>query len=203
MSEQLENFSPSCERNKQVILAELQPLLAQCFEVLEIGSFSGQHALHFSEKLPQLFWHTSDVASNLNALNHNLSYFAPDNCRLPFELDVSQKSQWPEQYFDAIYTANTLHIMSWENVQQLFANIRQVTKQGTLFVVYGPFNYDGKFTSNSNADFEQWLKARDINSGIRDFEQVNELAKQVGFELKHDIGMPANNRLLVWQQTQA
>lgn len=197
----LKNFSPSCERNKDVILAQLKHLLSDSKQppnVLEIGSLSGQHAIHFSKHLPHILWQPTDLHECINALTHNVSQYAPDNCLPAKVLDVAEGSHWPSENFDYVYTANTLHIMSWQHVIELFKNVSRVCKSGTQLIVYGPFKYNGQFTSDSNAEFEIWLKDRDKNSGIRDFEAIDTLAKEVGFGLHSDIAMPANNQLLTW-----
>ncbi len=199
----LRNFSPSCERNKAAILAELKRLFGANTEhstVLEIGSYSGQHAIHFSEHLPQLVWQPTDLSEHLASLQYNLTLYHRENCLSAKELDVSQPEHWPNNPFDFIFTANTLHIMPWQHVEHLFNNLSHVSDENTQLAVYGPFKYQGEYTSASNEEFEYWLKDRDQRSGIRDFEAVDLLAKKAGFTLKHDIAMPANNQLIVWQK---
>lgn len=200
---ELKNFSPSCERNKDAILAQLTRVLAaqeKLSSVLEIGSLSGQHAIHFSRHLPHILWQSTDLEECISALVDNLSLYAPGNCLPAKELNVAQAEQWPNETFDHVFTANTLHIMSWQHVIDLFKNIPQVSHQGTQLIIYGPFKYKGQFTSKSNEEFELWLKDRDRNSGIRDFEAINSLAEKAHFSLKADIAMPANNQLLVWKR---
>jgi len=194
------NFSPSCERNQGYILAQLKQLFAAVDRVLELGSLSGQHALHFSAALEHLSWQPSDLAENVPALRENIRQGKLDNCLAPITLDVTQAGDWPEKYYDGIFTANTLHIMSWPSVVKMFENLPGVCQSGTLLSIYGPFKYQGKFTSDSNAGFQQWLQDRDPLSGIRDFEQVDHLAGKQGFKLLSDISMPANNQLLTWQK---
>jgi len=193
------NFSPSCERNQAALLAELTAIFSTKQYILEIGSFSGQHAIHFSENIPNINWQPSDVEEHLPALVQNLAEASLENCQKPIVLNVTESHHWPTAQYEAIFTANTLHIMSWQDVQKLFDNINKVCKKGTLLCIYGPFKYQGKFTSVSNADFQSWLQNRDLNSGIRDFEKVNELAVEQGFTFVSDINMPANNQLLTWQ----
>ena len=193
------NFSESCERNKDPILTQLMPLLADCTSVLELGSHSGQHAFHFAEQLPHLHWQLSDQAQTVSALTHNHEQAELANVRAPITLDVANKVDWPQQKYTAVYSANTLHIMSAEHVEALFSHIRSVCQPNTVLVIYGPFNYQGNYTSPSNEKFQQWLQARDKRSGIRDFEWVNKLAQAAGFVLEADINMPANNQLLVWR----
>lgn len=195
------NFAPSCERNKTVIWQAIAPYLADKNSVLEIGSLSGQHACYFSANLPNVQWQCTDLASNLSALNANLQLHGNDNITQPIALDVADSTQWPSTPFDVIYTANSLHIMSWQHVLACFANMPKSANSGTLFIAYGPFNFGGNYTSESNAEFDIWLKDRDPRSAIRDFEAVDTLAKQVGMALIANIDMPANNQLLVWRFT--
>lgn len=197
----MKNFSASCERNKEAILNELKLHFSNVSQVLELGSLSGQHAIHFSEELTHLQWQPSDLIENIIALNQNISEYNITNCRSPLAIDVAQYSQWPDEKYDAIYTANTLHIMSWQHVEALFEHLPKVCNKNALLCIYGPFKYQGHFTSTSNAEFQQWLQNRDVNSGIRDFEKVNELARAQGFLLQSDKTMPANNQLIVWKMT--
>ncbi len=193
------NFSPSCERNQAVILTELMAKFTSGYQVLEIGSLSGQHAIHFSENIPDIKWQPSDLHENLSALTQNVTDALLKNCQSPIVLDVADKHQWPDSKYEAIFTANTLHIMSWQHVEKLFENIKHVCQKGTLLCIYGPFKYQGEYTSASNENFQLWLKNRDLESGIRDFEKVNELAIKQGFTLISDKNMPANNQLITWQ----
>ncbi|WP_286264427.1 DUF938 domain-containing protein [Thalassotalea atypica] len=205
----IKNFASSCERNKAVIFEHLKAALSSHQErfnltqtkVLELGSYSGQHAIHFCQQLNKVQWQPSDVEQNIALLKHNLGLFSLNNCLAPITLDVSNKSQWPNKKYDLIFTANTLHIMSWQHVEQLFDHMVMSTESHAMFLVYGPFKYRGDFTSPSNAEFDVWLKDRDPQSGIRDLEKVTLLANNAGFTLEHDIDMPANNQLLVWQKT--
>ncbi|WP_337053328.1 DUF938 domain-containing protein [Pseudoxanthomonas sp. USHLN014] len=192
-------FAPSCARNRDPILAVLRPLLARTRRVLEIGSGTGQHAVHFAAALPQLCWQTSERAEHLPGIAAWLDEAALPNTPPPLELDVA-RGPWPAQTFDAVFTANTLHIMGWPQVQACFAGLSGVLEHGGVLAVYGPFNYGGAFTSDSNAQFDQWLKARDPVSGIRDLEAVDALARGIGLRLEADHAMPANNRFLVWRR---
>ncbi|WDE11641.1 DUF938 domain-containing protein [Thalassomonas haliotis] len=194
------NFSPSCERNQGYILTELEQLFAPVSRVLELGSLSGQHALHFASGLPHLSWQPSDLMENLPALRENIQQGGVENCLSPIALDVTFAGDWPEKQYSGIFTANTLHIMSWPSVVQMFEHLPKVCLPDALLTVYGPFKYQGAYTSDSNASFQQWLQDRDPLSGIRDFEAVDRLARQQGFELISDIRMPANNQLISWQK---
>lgn len=193
------NYSPSCERNKSVILEQLLPFLSSVSSVLEIGSYSGQHALHFCPLVPNLTWQPSDQLGILSELNKNIELHKTSNLNSAIKLDVAVAADWPEQTFDLIYSANTLHIMSWQHVVAMFKYLPKCLNKNSYLCIYGPFKYNGQYTSESNADFQQWLQNRDLMSGIRDFEQINQLATSIGLKLIQDIAMPANNQLLIWK----
>ncbi|MBA3929403.1 MAG: methylase [Xanthomonas sp.] len=191
-------FAPSCERNRGPILEVLQRHLGDTRRVLEVGSGTGQHAVHFAAAMPWLAWQCSDRVDNLPGIAQWLDDAALPNTPPAIELDVD--GPWPEARFDAVFTANSLHIMGWPQVEAFFAGVRGVLEKNGLLVVYGPFNYGGDFTSDSNRAFEQWLKDRDPASGIRDFEAVDALARAIGLVLIEDNAMPANNRCAVWRR---
>lgn len=190
--------SPSCDRNRDPILAALREYFADRRTVLEIGSGTGQHAVYFAHALPHLSWQASDVQENISGIRAWLEDASLANTPPPLVLDV--KSEWPAKHYDAVFSANTLHIMSWPDVEQLFARLETSLTAHAIVAVYGPFNYDGKFTSESNAAFNDWLKARGAHMAIRDFESVNALAVAVGLHLIDDVAMPANNKMLVWRR---
>lgn len=191
-------FSVACERNRGPILEVLREHLSGRRQVLEIGSGSGQHAAYFAAALPMLTWQASDVAAHLPGIRAWLDDAALPNTPPPLSLDVD--GAWPGSKFDAAFSANTLHIMAWAQVEATFARMRDVLAGDATLVIYGPFNYAGRFTSASNAAFDASLKARDPRMGIRDFEAVNRLAGQAGLALLEDRAMPANNRCLVWRR---
>ena len=164
--------------------------------MLEIGSGTGQHAVFFAARFPHLIWQTSDRRENLPGIGTWLDEAALPNTPPPLELDVEQA--WPAQRYDAVFSANTLHIMPWAAVERLFAGLACVLDEQARVTVYGPFNYGGKFTSESNANFDLWLKEKAAHQGIRDFEKVNELAEKAGLKLLEDRAMPSNNRCLIW-----
>ena len=189
-------YSQACENNKVPILNEIRSLFQSCSTVFEIGSGTGQHAVYFAEMMPGLHWHTSDQVENHDGIRQWLEESGLVNIELPINLDVTGNN-WPTEKFDAVFTANTCHIMHWHEVIAMFAAVKNILLSNGLFVIYGPFNYDNKFTSESNARFEQWLKSRDPKSGIRNLEDLMLLAGENELELMDDIAMPANNRLLV------
>jgi len=192
-------FSEACERNKQPILDVIKPLLKNKKTLLEIGSGTGQHAVFFAENLTHLHWQTSDREENHPSINLWLNDSPAKNINQPIPLDV-QIDPWPSAKFDAVYSANTAHIMSWKAVESLFVGVGQTLDEKGIFILYGPFNYHGEFTSESNRKFEDWLKNIDPERGIRDFEAVNQLAEQAGMKLIEDYEMPSNNRILVWEK---
>lgn len=191
-------FSQACENNKPFILPVISQAFSQYKTVLEVGSGTGQHAVYFASNMPWLTWQTSDVIANHQGINQWIKQYPATNLRAPIELDLN--NNWPINNVDCVYTANTLHIISWPLVKAFFKGVAtHVNTNGTL-CIYGPFNYQGNFTSDSNANFDLWLKARDNQSGIRDIEAIKELAAQAGLSLEHDHDMPANNRLLVFKK---
>jgi SAM-dependent methyltransferase len=190
-------FAPACDRNRAPILAVLRTLLAERRSVLEIGSGTGQHAAHFAAALPHLRWQTSDVRAGLPGICLWLADAALPNTPAPICLDV--EGEWPAVQYDAIYSANTLHILSWAQVQAFFEGVGRVLVPEGLLTVYGPFKYQGQHTSPSNAAFEVALRETDPQRGIRDFEAVHALAREAGLVLVEDRAMPANNRCVSWR----
>lgn len=191
-------FAESCERNREPILDVLRDAFADRRHVLEIGSGTGQHAVHFAAALPHLVWQASERAGHLEGIRAWLDDAALPNTLAPIVFDVAGDT-WPVARYDAVFTANTLHIMAWAEVERLFAHLREVTTRDALLAVYGPFNLDGQFTSDSNAAFDVSLKQRARHMGIRDLEAVDALAATAGFARIDDHALPANNRLVLWQ----
>lgn len=191
-------YAPACERNREPILAVLRDRFADSRNVLEVGSGTGQHAVHFAAAMPWLSWQCSDRAEHLPGIRLWLDEAGLPNTPVPIELEVG--GAWPGGRFDAVFSANTLHIMGWPEVVRFFDGIGAVLDAGGVLAVYGPFNYGGEYTSDSNREFDAWLKARDPRSGIRDFEAIGALARAIGLTLVEDVAMPANNRTLVWRR---
>jgi SAM-dependent methyltransferase len=214
-------YSAACERNRDPILRVLRSCFADRRRVLEIGSGTGQHAAYFSAALPHLIWQASDRAENLPGIRQWLadvarpstpgrSPSAPEAMDgregppPPLEFDVDRQRSpgdvRTEIRYDACFSANTLHIMSWPEVEKLFGALSELTTGDAKLAIYGPFNYGGRYTSVSNADFDRSLKERAPHMGIRDVGAVDALAHGVGFDLIDDVAMPANNRCRVWQR---
>lgn len=195
-------FSQASENNKHPILNIIKNVFTNTKTVLEIGSGTGQHAVFFGQHLSHLTWQTSDLAINHQAINLWLDESDLDNLEPPVCIDLNEV--WTEVKgidFDAVYTANTLHIIRWSLVVKFFEGIKQNLASKGLVCIYGPFKYQGEFTSASNADFDLWLKDRDKESGIRDMEAILRLANSADLNLLEDHEMPANNRLLVFSKT--
>jgi cyclopropane fatty-acyl-phospholipid synthase-like methyltransferase len=195
-------FSESCVQNRTPIIHIIKPLLATCETILEIGSGTGQHAVYFSAEMPYLTWYTSDCEQNHSGIQQWLDEAKLDNIKPPIVLDVCDQPAWQglDSSFDAIFSANTLHIMSTSHVECFFAEAASILKPQALLIVYGPFNYQGNYTSDSNARFDNWLKQQNPHSAIRDSEWLDELAEKSAMKRIQDYTMPANNRILVWQK---
>lgn len=193
--------APACERNREPILDVLRDHFGDRRAVLEIGSGTGQHAIFFAARLPHLLWQTSDRAENLPGIQAWLDEAGLPNTPPPLDLDVMRA--WPARRYDALFSANTLHILPWAAVERLFAGLPDVLASDARVAIYGPFNYGGRFTSASNAAFDLRLKEDAPHRGIRDFEEVNRLAGLAGLELVEDRAMPSNNRCLVWRRSAA
>ncbi len=192
-------FSQACENNKHVIADVLRDAFADAKRVLEIGSGTGQHAVHFGLSFPHLTWQPSDIGDRLDGLRARIDLEASGNVAPPVELDVAT-DPWPVEEVDGVFSANCVHIISWDLVVHFFRGVGQVLGPNGTLCLYGPFKYGGEFTTESNAQFDLWLKARDLESGVRDFEEIDRLAQEQGLLLQRDHAMPANNQLLVWRR---
>jgi len=191
-------FAPACERNKQPILEVLQRILPATGSVLEIGSGTGQHMVHFAAHLPMLTWQPSDRAENLPGLQRRLELEAGANVLPAIELDVA--GHWPGGVFDAVISANTAHIMGWREVICMFEGVANVLQAGGCFGLYGPFNVEGQFTAPSNREFDQQLRSRAGHMGLRDVTDLEKLGSERYLHLEQRINMPANNMVLVFRK---
>jgi cyclopropane fatty-acyl-phospholipid synthase-like methyltransferase len=191
--------SEACEQNKASILAVLREVFVTHQTILEIGSGTGQHAVYFGQQLPHLIWQTSDLPEHHPGIKLWLEDAGLANVLAPLALDVASE-HWPIDHVDGVFSANAIHIMSWACVEKMFQGIGRVLAKDGSVCLYGPFNYDGHYTSASNARFDAWLKHQNPESGVRDFEEVDALARAQGLRLTRDYAMPANNRTLVWNK---
>lgn len=190
-------FSQSCENNKLPILEVIKPLFSNGKNILEIGSGTGQHAAYFAAQMPHLQWQTSDRLENITAINSWIT--GTENILAPIELDVLT-THWQLPSYDGVFTANTLHIMSWQAVEIFFNNIARYINEGGYLCVYGPFIHAGETIVPSNLRFNAWLKQRDPLSAIRAFDALNQLASDNQLHFVQRYAMPANNEILVWQK---
>lgn len=193
-------FSQACENNKDPILQAISTVFYQPTTVWEIGSGTGQHACYFAKHLPHVEWQPTDRSENIPGICLWQQESRTPNLKPALTLDVTD-AVWPCKTIDALFTANTLHIMSWDEVRIFFDRLAEHLNRNALVCIYGPFNYNGVYTSDSNARFDQWLKTQNTLSGIRDFEDILFLAESRGLSIMSDIAMPANNRLLVLQNS--
>ena len=194
-------FSPACERNREPILEVLRIYFKDQHRVLEIGSGTGQHAVYFGQGLPHLFWQASERADNLPGIRLWLDEANLENTPAPITLDV--KALWPTQTFDGLFTANTLHIMAWPEIEAFFEGMDHVLSEDAVGIIYGPFNHKGSFTSPSNAQFDAWLKSQAPHQGIRDLEAILSLAEEHRFKLFETVDMPSNNQSLIFKRRRA
>jgi hypothetical protein len=193
-------YAQSCDENRDPILTVLAPLLAGCSNLLEIGSGTGQHAVYFAAHLARLTWQTSDLPETLAGIRLWLAEAGLPNLPPPLPLDVTET--WPEGPYDAAFSANTAHIVGEPEVAAMFAGLGRILAPGAPFALYGPFNYQGRYSSASNARFDTWLKARDPLSGIKDRDALVVLAETNGMTLSDDHPMPCNNRILVFRRAE-
>jgi len=192
-------YAESCAQNQQVILDVLKTLFTEKGELLEIGSGTGQHAVFFTEHLTHLNWQPSDLESEHAGMKMWFAELEHSRIQKPLVLDVDMPD-WNIEKKDYVFTANTTHIISAEQAVKMMRHVGACLKSGGLFAQYGPFNYNAKYTSESNANFDVWLKQRNPKSCIKDFETIQALANENTMKLFRDIEMPANNRILVWQK---
>ncbi len=195
----MERYSPAAEKNKTPVLEVLRERLAPTARVLEVGSGSGQHALHFTEALPELRWQPTEHPAVMPALEANLGAAGREAILPPLALDLAADS-WPIGPFDGVYAANVMHIVSVPLGEALLRGAASVLGEGGQLLLYGPYRFGGAFTTESNAEFDQWLKARDPASGVRDFEAAAAAAEAVGLVFADNRAMPSNNQLLCFRR---
>ena len=191
--------APATRRNRDAILTVLKTEFRDATSVLEIGSGTGQHAVYFGRALPNLEWQTSDRSENHEGISLWLADIKLSNVKSPLTLDVTTTNRVSASY-DAIFSANTAHIMSFIAVKKMFRLIGETLQAHGVFCLYGPFNVGGKFTSKSNEEFNQMLKRQNPEMGIRDLETLNELALENGLIVGNRYAMPANNMIVIWRQ---
>lgn len=193
----MKSYSEASARNREPILGVLQQWFGNPGEVLEIGAGTGQHAVYFAERLPHLIWTATDREENLPGITAWFEEAQLPNLRGPLPLDVCDE-EWPLAACEYAFSANTAHIMSWPEVERMFAGVARTLRRKGAFCLYGPFNRNGEYTSESNRAFDRMLRTRDQSMGVRDDEELMRLAERCGLTFAADYAMPANNRTLVW-----
>ncbi|MDI9244666.1 DUF938 domain-containing protein [Marinobacter sp. CHS3-4] len=191
-------YSQACENNKAPILEKLREIFDQSGKVLEIGTLTGQHAVHFAQAMPHLQWQPTDHPDAADTCLPRLKQAALPNMLPVIELDVSTPN-WPVENFTWAFSANTAHIMAWREVEQMFQQIGKRLPENGAFCLYGPFNNQGEYSSDSNRQFDRHLRAQASHMGIRDLDDLSTLAQSVGMKLTNNYAMPANNQLLVFR----
>jgi len=191
-------FAPAAKENRNAILNVLQQEFRHTSSVLEVGSGTGQHAVYFSQKLTHLTWQASDKQEMLAGIRLWIDDANLPNALTPIELDVT--SSWPQHSYQGAYAANIAHILHWSEIEALFSGLDQVLTDSAVFCLYGPFNIDGAYTSESNRRFDLWLRDRDPDSCIRDKNDLDKLALKNNFQASHEWAMPANNKILCWKR---
>ncbi|HCH33700.1 MAG TPA: methylase [Oceanospirillaceae bacterium] len=192
-------FSQACANNQTVICEVLERVFADKKNALEVGSGTGQHGVYFAKNMPHLNWQTSDRAQNHAGIKHWIKDNPAPNLLAPIALDVLSDS-WPTTCYDAVFSANTAHIMPWQAVVAMFAGVGERLLSGGVFCLYGPMKYHGVLAAQSNVRFDAWLQQQVPHQGIREFQELNQLAMDAGLTLQEDNAMPANNQLIVWQK---
>ena len=191
-------FAPAAERNRRPILDVLTRVLPSSGLVLEIASGTGQHALYFSEGLPRLRWQPSDASAEaLESIQAWVADAGRDNLLPPLKLDA-RSDTWPIGEADALLCINMIHISPWETTEGLFRGASGLLDPGARLITYGPYRLHGSHTAPSNAAFDESLRTRNPRWGVRDLDEVSELALRTGFLLEERVDMPANNMTLVW-----
>ncbi len=191
----------ACVRNQRPILDVLGKYAPENAFILEVGSGTGQHAAYMTANLPGIRWQPTELRERLDDIRQWRKHAAQKGFLYPLELNVEQDI-WPARDADVVFSANVVHFVSWPEVEKMFRGISRVLKAGGLLMLYGPYNYDGQYTSQGNVELDQWLRGRNPDSGIKDFEQILLLARQFHLYLRADEEMPANNRTLVFQKAE-
>jgi cyclopropane fatty-acyl-phospholipid synthase-like methyltransferase len=193
-------YASSSARNAKAIAGVLSHEFRRCRTVLEIGSGTGQHAVTFARELDHLIWQTSDLEPSHAGIREWIEESKLSNVREPFALDVLKDTVEPIAY-DAVYSSNTAHIMSYAAVRRMFEIVGETLAENGVFCLYGPFSCGGKFSTTSNAEFDASLRARNASMGVRDLTELDTLACSNGMRLAKRYAMPANNLTIIWNKT--
>jgi SAM-dependent methyltransferase len=194
-------------RNHQPIWAVLQRVLKdRSGDVLEVGSGTGQHVVHFAQHSPGIDWWPSDLnAQHLKSIAAWRAHAGLPNVHMPQRIDLSdpgwfaalQASGGPKELL-AIFCANVVHIAPWLVTEGLFAGAGRALRADGVLLLYGPFKRDGRHTALSNAVFDTSLREGNPDWGVRDIADLDDLAGHAGLALRETVEMPANNMILVF-----
>jgi len=196
-------FMPAVARNREPILAVLRDRLPPNGLVLEVASGSGEHAAYFSKMMPSVRWQPTEQNPEMlpSILAHRISAAAP-NMLPPLHLDVMSPT-WPVERADAVVCINMIHIAPWPAADALLAGASRVLPTGGVLYLYGPYRIDGGHTAESNREFDGWLRRQNSAWGVRDLDEVADLAARHGLVLTQTIAMPANNLSVIFHRTTA
>jgi cyclopropane fatty-acyl-phospholipid synthase-like methyltransferase len=195
-------FAGYAARNTAPILEVLRREFRAVSDVLEIGSGTGQHAVAFAAELGHLNWQTSDLEENHAGISAWIEKAGLDNVRAPLALDVRSASLHPGSV-DAVFSANTSHIMGIDAVRAMFSLAGDVLRSAGVFCLYGPFRLRDAFNTASNEAFDQSLRERDAAMGIRDIEMLDQFGAHCGLHRQRLYAMPSNNFIAVWRSRAA
>ena len=187
-------------RNRTPILEILKKEIEGSKKLLEIGSGTGQHAVYFSKKLPQILWQTSDRSMNHESIIYWIKRYNLKNLLPPLDIEIGLNEKNINDIFDCVFSSNTSHIMSLENVKKLFALVGKILNKNGKFFLYGPFKINLEFTTKSNEDFHEKLKAENKLMGLRDIEELDNFATENNMQNHALYEMPANNYLSIWKK---
>ena len=190
--------APAATRNTGALRSLLEKEFEDVTTVLEIGSGTGQHAVAFATALPWLSWQTSDLVENHAAICAWIEDADVDNVLPPLALDV--RHDRPGRRYGAVFSANTAHIMPIDAVKAMFSLVGVALLPGGLFCLYGPFSRDGRFSTPSNAAFNESLERQGQGMGIRALEDLDRFAAFAGLARERVYAMPANNLAVTWRK---
>ncbi len=193
--------APATERNREPILAVLKTLITGPATILEIASGTGQHAVWFAGKLPDVTWIPSDADEEMRA---SVAAWARRekvrNIALPPRVIDARARRWNMEAVDGVYCANMIHISPYSACEGLIKGASDCVKPGGFLMLYGPYKVEGEHTAPSNARFDETLRSQNADWGIRDLEAVTALAEAAGFEPEEPVEMPANNLSVIFRK---
>jgi hypothetical protein len=163
--------------------------------VLEIASGTGEHALAFAERFPKLDWQPSDPDPAAMASIEAWRADAPPNLRAATQIDT-RSNDWPVDAADVILCINMVHISPWESAIGLLDGAQRLLRGGGSLILYGPWLEAAVETAPSNLAFDQSLRARNSEWGLRQVEDFAAEAATRGLVLAGRRVMPSYNIML-------